>query len=170
MCYDLFITTLTNTGETMSKWFFINFLIFIFMIWKVTTGYMTTYTLLGGLGVLFILYNWSRHALFATIRSNISRKRKIKYANISKKLQRVHKWTGTTALMIILAHATIINYYFDFQLGNVKMITGLLALLTLIGVVIFGWLRHIHTTVVRRYIHWGLAYALIFFVVLHLLS
>lgn len=153
----------------MSKWFFINFFILIFMVWKIASNYITSYTLLGGLALLFILYNWTRHAVFSTIRSNISRSRKIKFAKLSKKLQPVHKWTGTTALIVAVSHALVVFYYTNFQIINLKMTTGIMALLMLAGVVLFGWLRHFRTTVIRRYIHWGLAYALIFLIILHML-
>lgn len=156
-------------GETMSKWFFINFIIFIFALWKVHTGSLMPHRILGGIGMLFILYNWMRHAVFTTIRSNISRKRKIKYATISKKLLPFHKWTGSTALVIILLHVIFVLRYYPLQIHHVKMISGLLALGALIGVVTFGWLRHIRTTVVRRYVHWSFAYAVIILAVIHLL-
>src|SRR5690606_41679687 len=77
------------------------------------------------------------HAMFSTIRSNISRKRKIKFANISKTLLPLHKWTGTSALLFVLLHFVLIFYFFGF-VPNTKMISGLLALFTLIGVVAFG--------------------------------
>src|SRR5690606_40219584 len=52
------------------------------------------------------------HAMFSTIRSNISRKRKIKFANISKTLLPLHKWTGTSALLFVLLHFVLIFYFF----------------------------------------------------------
>lgn len=151
----------------MSIWFFINLVIFTFALWKVV-GHIHIHTIIGLFGLTFILYNWTRHAMFSTIRSNISRKRKIKFANISKTLLPLHKWTGTSALLFVLLHFVLIFYFFGF-VPNTKMISGLLALFTLIGVVAFGWLRYVRTTVVRRYIHWTLAYILIFLVMFHIL-
>jgi len=152
----------------MSKWFYINIVIFIFIVWKVSTGQIVLHTIFGGLGAMFILYNWTRHAVFSTIRSNISRARKIKFATVSKKLLPFHKWTGTTALVMILLHASFVLHYFPFQINNMKMISGLIELLALIGVVLFGWLRHFRTTVARRYIHWTFAYIVIICAVIHL--
>lgn len=152
----------------MSIWFFINVLIFIFVLWKVMDN-IVIHTLVGLIGVILILYNWTRHAVFSTIRSKISRKRKIKFAQLSKKLLPIHKWTGTTALVVIIIHASIVLYYFGISSINIKMFTGMLAILALIGVVTFGWLRHMRTTVARRYIHWSLAYTLIFLVILHVI-
>src|SRR5699024_4878822 len=113
-------------------------------------GHLIPHRILGGLGVLFILYNWTRHAVFSTIRSNISRERKIKFANISKKALPFHKWTGTTALILILFHAITVLQYFPFDLSNRKVLSGTFALIVLISLVTFGWLRHIRTTVHRR--------------------
>lgn len=126
------------------------------------------HTIFGGIGMLFILYNWMRHAVFTTIRSNISRKQKIKFATISKKLLPFHKWTGSAALVIILLHVLFVFRYFPFQINNFKMVSGLFAFIALVGVVTFGWIRHVRTTVVTRYIHWTFAYAVIILAVIHL--
>lgn len=156
-------------GEIMNKWFVINFIIFIFILWKVGTGSLMLHTIVGGLGILFILYNWMRHAVFTAIRSNMSRQRKIKLATISKKLLPLHKWTGSTALVLISLHLLFVSRYFPLQIMNIKVFSGLLAFLALIGVVTFGWMRHLRTTVARRYIHWTFAYAVIILAVVHLL-
>lgn len=152
----------------MSKWFLINFIIFIFAMWKISRGMLMPHTIFGGIGMLFILYNWMRHAVFTTIRSNISRKQKIKFATISKKLLPFHKWTGSAALVIILLHVLFVFRYFPFQINNFKMVSGLFAFIALVGVVTFGWIRHVRTTVVTRYIHWTFAYAVIILAVIHL--
>lgn len=152
----------------MSRWFYINAVLVLFVCWKVGSSSMASFTLLGGIGMLFILYNWTRQAMFATIRSNISREKKVIFAQISKKALPFHKWTGSTALVLILLHVFTVLQYFPFQLQNLKMLSGLFALLSLSGVVLFGWLRHIQTTVIRRYVHWTFAYLVIIFATLHL--
>ncbi|MBO1001608.1 hypothetical protein [Pseudogracilibacillus auburnensis] len=153
----------------MSKWFFINLAVFIFALWKMSTDHLGVHILFGGFGLLFVLYNWTRHAVFSTIRSNISRKRKIKYAKLSKKVLPIHKWTGTTALILILFHIFFVIHYFGFQVTNVKMVSGLLAVITLSLVVITGWMRFIKTTYKRRMIHLTLGFCLFTFVLLHLI-
>lgn len=152
----------------MSKWFFINAMIVILVIWKVSSGQVNTHRVIGGLGMLFILYNWTRHAVFSTIRSKISRERKIKFARLSKKVLPFHKWTGTTALILILFHTGLVLRHFPLLLDNPKIATGIIALFILISLVLFGWLRHIRTTVKRRYIHWTLAYFIIFAALIHI--
>lgn len=152
----------------MSFWFFINFCVLLFAIWKISTGYIGIHIVFGGLGLLFVLYNWTRHAVFSTIRSNISRQRKIKYAQFSKRVLPIHKWTGSTALILIIIHAGLVIHRFGFQLENWKMISGVLAGSTLVAVVLFGWLRWYHTTLRRRYIHLTLAFCLFGLVLMHL--
>lgn|SRR5690625_1202544 len=153
----------------MSKWFFINFAVLLFALWKITTGHIGIHIIFGGLGLMLILYNWTRHAVFSTIRSNISRNRKIKYATISKRLLPLHKYTGTTALFLTLIHAALVVYYFGWQGTNMKMITGLLTVIILTLVVIVGWMRFIRTTYKRRMTHLILGFCLFGSVLLHLI-
>lgn len=152
----------------MSKWFFVNAGLLILALWKLSTGHVSAHILFGALGLFFFLYNWTRHAVFSTIRSNISRTRKIKFAQLSKKVLPFHKYTGTAALLFIIVHATLVLSRFGFQLHNVKMMSGLLAGIVLLGVVIFGWLRWYKTTYMKRMIHWTLGFALFAFVFIHL--
>lgn len=152
----------------VSIWFFVNAFVLLFALWKIFSSYIGIHIIFGGLGLLFVLYNWTRHAVFSTIRSDISRKRKIKYANLSKFVLPFHKWTGSTALLLILIHGTLVLQHFDLQWTNWKVITGMIAGIVLICVVGFGWLRWYRTTVKRRYIHLILGYCLFALVLLHL--
>ncbi len=152
----------------MSKWFFINILVLLFAVWKISTSYFGIHILFGGLGLLFILYNWTRHAVFSTIRSNISRQRKIKYAQFSKRVLPFHKWTGSIALVLISFHGFFVIQAYGIPFTNWKIVSGLFASFILVGVVLFGWLRWYHTTLRRRYIHLTLAFCLFGLVLLHL--
>lgn len=152
----------------MSIWFFINLAVVLFTVWKVSTGYLSLPIVFGVLGLLFVLYNWTRHAVFSTIRSNITRQRKIKYAQFSKKVLPLHKYTGSLALLLIMIHGVLVLRSFGFSLENWKILSGLVAGTTLTAVVFFGWLRWYRTTVKRRYIHLILAFCLFGFVLLHL--
>lgn len=152
----------------MNKWFFINFIIIVYVLWKLFMSSLDLHILLGGIGLLLILYNWTRHAFFSTIRSNIKRSRKIMFANITKKALPIHKWTGSTALLVVIGHFVYTSIHYNFYYNHAKAISGLSALFVLILVVLFGWLRHIRTTPFRRYTHWVLAYILISLVVLHI--
>jgi len=153
----------------MSKWFIINALVFLFALWKITTGYHGIHMVIGGIGLCFILYNWSRHAMFSSIRANIPRKKKIRLATFSKKVLPLHKWTGSIAFLLILVHMRLVFHRFGLHLHNWKMTSGLIALIILMSVVLAGWLRWYKTTVKRRYTHWILGFILFFTIVVHLL-
>lgn len=152
----------------MSVWFVINFFILIFACWKISTGVFSIHILFGALSFLILLYNFTRHAFFSTIRSNIRRATKIKFAKISKKVLPYHKWTGSLAFVLMIIHMSIIVYRFGFHASNFKMMTGLIAATFFTGVVLFGWLRWYRTTVTNRYVHWILAFALVFAALIHI--
>lgn len=152
----------------MSIWFGINFLMLLFALWKLSTGTLSIHILFGAFSFLIILYNFTRHAFFATIRSNIRRSTKIKFANISKKVLPYHKWTGSLAFALVIIHIALVVHRFGFHTSSLKMMTGLIAAITFIGVVLFGWLRWYRTTVFRRYVHWILAFCLVFAALIHM--
>lgn len=152
----------------MSIWFGINFFILLFAIWKISTGSLSIYILFGAFSFLILLYNFTRHAFFATIRSNIPRTTKIKFAKISKKVLPYHKWTGTLAFILMIIHMSMIIHRFGFHSSSLKMMTGLLAAIIFVVLALFGWLRWYRTTVVNRYVHWTLAFCLVFAALIHL--
>lgn len=152
----------------VSKWFYINAIVLFYAGWKIFTGNIGIHIIFGALGLLLFFYNWSRHAFYDTIRSDISRADKIKYAKLSMKFGKNHQWTGTFALIFIIGHGGLVLYQFGLQLTNLKVMSGLLAGITLAGVVFFGWLRKHRVTVIRRYIHLSLAISLFAFILLHL--
>lgn len=153
----------------VNKWFYINLFVFMYAIIFTSIYYHGIHMLIGVLGLTFILYNWTRHAVFSTIRTSKSREKKIKYAHLSKKVLPIHKWTGTSALIIILFHAYLVINRFGLLLNHIKMISGLIAGLILLFMVLSGWLRWYRTTVKRRYIHWVLGFILFSSIVVHLL-
>src|SRR5690625_7817808 len=83
----------------MNKWFYFNLLLILFVLYKVIFGSHLLVSFIGGLGLLFVLFNWTRHAMFSTIRSDIPRIKKIKYAKLSKRVLPIHKWTGMSAFI-----------------------------------------------------------------------
>lgn len=154
----------------LSIWFFINFFVLLFAIWKISSGDLRLTILFGGLGFLFILYNWTRHAVFSTIRSKrVNRPRKIKFAQISKRLLPFHKWTGTLALIFILIHFFLVFHRYGFSFQNSKMLSGTLALIILVFMVSSGWIRFFKTTYFIRMVHLTLGFCLFISVVIHLI-
>lgn len=152
----------------LNRWFYINAAVLLFALWKVFTGYVALHVLLGLIGLLFFLYNWTRHAIFSTIRANIPRARKIKYAKLSKKKLPFHKYTGTLALIVIGTHATAVLHIYPFMLTHWKITSGIGALIALFLLVVFGWIRFFKTTYPVRIIHWTLAFVTFFLICIHL--
>src|SRR5699024_4902424 len=119
-------------------------------------------------GLGFILYNWTRHAVFSTIRTHKNRQTKIKFVELSKKMLPFHKWTGTSSLVLILLHVFFVILFFGLTIFRIRLIIELFELLILIFMVGSGWLRWYRTTVKRRYLHWILGFVLFFSVLLHI--
>src|SRR5699024_12346418 len=83
----------------MNKWFFINVIFLMFTWIKILIFYHGIHTIIGGTALSLILYNWTRHAVFSTIRySYVSSKRKIRLATLSKCILPVHKCTDILTL------------------------------------------------------------------------
>lgn len=153
----------------MSKWFFINLVFLLVALWKIFTGYIGIHIIFGALGLFFFLYNWTRHAVFSTIRSDVSRKQKIKLAKLSKKVLPIHKYTGTAALIFVLIHASFVISLFGFQFQNLKLLTGLLAGIVMILLVTSGWIRWFKTTYTIRIVHLTLGFTLFALALLHII-
>lgn len=132
-------------------------------------NYQQLHILFGIFGLLFYLYNWTRHAIFSTIRAkNVSRERKVKLAQLSKRVVLIHRWTGTSALIFVIIHLSFVIHLFGFQIHHIKFITGLLASLTMFTLVITGWIRLFKPTIAIRYIHLYLGLSLFFLIIIHL--
>ncbi|HEX6595054.1 MAG TPA: hypothetical protein VF095_10830 [Bacillota bacterium] len=141
----------------MNKWFYFNALLLILAMWNLINHHsfpnLPVHIIIGFIGLLFILFNWTRHAVFSTIRSHRDRQTKIKYANLSKKVIPFHRWTGTTAFIVIFIHAGLVVQLYGWQWDHFKMVSGLLAIILLTTMVITGWLRLYWPSVPKRMAH-----------------
>ncbi|WP_284141622.1 hypothetical protein [Virgibacillus sp. LDC-1] len=157
----------------MNKWFYLNLALLITAIWQlVKRSYFHSISLflwLGFIGLLLFLFNWTRHAVFSTIRNAPRRKTKIKFANISKKALPYHKWSGTAALLLILCHAIWIMNKYGILLDYPKMFIGILAGLTLIIQVSTGWLRQYWPSGLKRKVHLYGGMLLFFLIFVHII-
>lgn len=153
----------------MSYWFLLNGLLLIFTVFLFFINKGSVHIYYGIIGLLLYLYNWTRHAMFSTIRSNIPRKRKIKFAKLSKQKLPLHRWTGTTALIFIIVHAISVINIFGFNIYHLKFLTGFLASLVLLALVLTGWLRLFWPTPLKRQFHLKLGLSLFFLIIVHLL-
>ncbi|RYG73677.1 hypothetical protein EU245_05055 [Lentibacillus lipolyticus] len=153
----------------MNKWFFLNLLLLGTGIWQLASrGSISVHILFGALGLLFFLFNWTRHAVFTTIRNTENRQTKIKLATFSKKIVPFHRWIGTTALLLIVIHAVLVIRLFGFNWHYPKIVSGLVAGMVLAAMVISGWMRLIRSTARKRMIHIWLGISLFFAVAVHL--
>jgi len=153
----------------MNKWYLLNSLALGYALGSFFTGAISLPSFFGLLGLLLVIFNWTRHAVFKTIRESSDRQQKIKFANLSKRILPFHKWTGTAALVFIMIHGALMLNKYGLFLANKKITSGLLAAIILICLVISGWLRWYRTTPAKRYVHWGLGFLIFFFVLIHLL-
>ena len=159
----------------MSIWFLLNGALLIWALWNVieSLAVHTTYYhfLFGFTGFIFFIFNWTRNAVFATIRNTKARQKKIRLAQFSKKIMPYHRWTGTLSIIFIVLHATAVLYLYNFDLTNMKILTGLLAALTMLALVLSGWysllIRH---DLMTRNLHRRLGLSLFILVALHLAS
>ena len=107
--------------------------------------------------------------MFSTIRSNIPRQTKIKYAKLSKRVLPIHKWTGMTAFIIIIYHGYLAINLYGFNLGITKIFSGMFGIIVLTGIVIFGWLRWFKASYIKRIIHLWLGLLLFFVIIVHVI-
>ncbi len=157
----------------MNKWFYFNTFVLILAIWNLVNHHsfpkLSIHMIVGFLGLMFILFNWTRHAVFSTIRSHPDRKTKIRYANLSKKVIPFHRWTGTTALLVTLVHAGLVVDLYGWHWSHLKVMSGLLTIMILTAIVITGWMRLYRPTVTKRMTHLYLGICMFFSIIAHLL-
>lgn len=157
----------------MDKWFYFIFFIFLLAIRKLVTSPLfpniQVHIIFGFIGLLLLLFNWTRHAFYSTLRSSMPRQKKIKYANLSKQVRPFHRWAGTIALFIVIIHMILVFNTFNFHLKNYKMWSGLITLAIVLGIVISGWLRLFWPSGPKRYTHLFLGISMFWFIILHLI-
>ncbi|WP_339215777.1 hypothetical protein [Ornithinibacillus sp. FSL M8-0202] len=157
----------------MSKWFLVNSIFLMVVVWKVLGHYsypnIGIHIWFGIIGAILILYNWTRHAVFQTIRNVQSRRTKIWLANISKRVVTIHRWTGNIAFGLLSIHAFLVISRYGFSLQHTKMVVGLIALAILAIQVLTGWLRLFKPTIQLRFFHLYTGMALFFLIWIHIL-
>ncbi|APC46916.1 hypothetical protein J5S49_04230 [Virgibacillus halodenitrificans] len=154
----------------MSKWFYINFSGVLVVIWSVfNQAPISVYVWFGYVGALLIIFNWTRHAVFSTIRDSTIRKRKVRLATLSKKILPYHKWVGSLALIFVLVHGTLVIERYGFHWDYPKMLVGLLTASILTLQVATGWMRLYRPTIKKRKVHIYSGMTLFFLLVLHLI-
>ncbi|MDY0407986.1 hypothetical protein ACFFIS_08710 [Virgibacillus soli] len=157
----------------MSIWFLFNLLLLLLSIWKLLIRHPFSISywplLLGFISLLFFLFNWTRHAVFSTIRNTPVRQKKIKWANLSKKVMPIHRWTGTIALFFVIIHGVSIISRYGIPIQWSKFTVGLCAGILMISMVITGWLRLYWPTRTKRMLHLYIGMTLFIIIFLHIL-
>lgn len=157
----------------MNKWFYLNFLLLLLAGWKFFSNpqfpIIRVSVLFGFLGFILLLFNWTRHAFYSTIRLAKDRQKKIAYANVSKKARPFHRWTGTIALLIVSVHMVLVMNRMNFNFNGIKAWSGLLTLLVVLSLVVSGWLRLFWPSGPKRLIHLYLGISLFFLLIIHLM-
>ncbi|MFC3419354.1 hypothetical protein ACFOLA_07715 [Salinicoccus hispanicus] len=156
----------------MSIWFLLNGMLFIWAVWNVAFGLSNhssyIHILLGFAGFLLFIFNWTRNAVFSTIRNAESRQTRIRLAKMSKRIRPYHRWVGTSALIIIILHGSVITHLYGFNLTNMKILTGFLASINLFILVLSGWYRLLIDPRSRiRKLHIRLGISMFILVVIH---
>jgi hypothetical protein len=164
---------LRKRSKFMSKWFLFNCILLIVLIWNImghfSFPYLQIHIWFGLIGSLLFIYNWTRNAVFETIRNVPNRKTKVRLARFSKRVVTIHRWTGNIALMAILIHGSLVIYQYGFSIHNYKMVVGALALVVLAFQIITGWLRLYKPTIKLRFIHLYTGMTLFFLIFLHII-
>ncbi len=153
----------------MNSWLYVNILLFLYVIVTIGSQYTDTppHIIFGVSGLFFILFNWTRHAFFSTIRKTTDRKKKIRLATISKRVYPFHRWSGSLALLLIVLHAMFILERYGIIWDSFKMISGMVAIIFLFLMVLTGWLRLYFPSVKKRKAHILFGFLLVFSVIFH---
>ena len=153
----------------MSAWLYINILVILIVLLTVDYSFtaLPLHIIFGLTGLILVLFNWTRHAVFSTIRNTSDRNKKIRLAAISKRIVPFHRWIGSTAFILILTHAVLIINKYGFLVTSWKMISGILAGVFLTGMVATGWLRYYLPSGNRRKAHIIFGFLLFFLVAIH---
>jgi len=157
----------------MNNWFYINLATFllavIFFLWNLPkTGTILLASILGLLGLLFILFNWNMHAIFSKIRQLKKRSDRIKIAKYARKIMPYHMMIGICGLILIIGHLFFVFYSYGIFI-NLKILSGILAFIGLIIVSISGYLRRVKASRLRRLFHLYSSFVLFILIVFHLI-
>ncbi|GAA3721004.1 hypothetical protein GCM10022378_08880 [Salinicoccus jeotgali] len=156
----------------MSIWFLLNFILVIWAVWNVASGFSANtpylHILLGFTGFLLFIFNWTRNAVFSTIRNIGDRRKKIRLAQFSKRIRPYHRYVGTGALIIILLHGFLVIDLYTFDPSNMKILTGTIAAFNLLCLVLSGWYRLLVDPRLKiRKLHIGLGISMFVLVIIH---
>jgi hypothetical protein len=120
---------------------------------------------LAQMAMILFLVNINMYFIFLVIRKSSVRQVKIRLAKFSRVMMKWHISIAVTATTIIIGHAVINLYEITpvVGFGNLKLISGYLAISILFLTLSAGYLRHKKSSGFRRKFH--LTTAMVFFLV-----
>jgi hypothetical protein len=156
-------------------WLIINFLLIIGMVvWSFlheTDGIAVQIaTVFSQTAVILFLLNINMYFIFLIIRKAKSRKIKLTLAKISRKVMKLHVPIAITASSLIVLHIFLILLNVPLDLSNLKMLTGLIAVCSLVFTLFAGLLRRWKASGFRRKSHIVTAFLFFLFALLHVFS
>jgi hypothetical protein len=124
--------------------------------------------LLAHMAMILFLVNINMYFIFLVIRKSSVRKVKIRLAKFSRVMMKWHISIAITATTIIVGHAAINIYEIApvIGYGNLKLVSGYLALSVLSVTLAAGYLRHKKSSGFRRKFHLltAMAFFIVFFI------
>ena len=157
-------------------WIFVNIaaiilsIVYIWFLRPHDSSILITAQLLAQIGVILFLININMYFIFLVIRKTSLRKVKISLAKFSRYLMKWHIKIALYGTTVILGHA-LINL---FELGPVigfnhlKLLSGYLAILSLLFTLFAGYLRHKKASGFRRKFHLITAFVFLGVFLLHM--
>jgi hypothetical protein len=124
--------------------------------------------LLAHMAMILFLVNINMYFIFLVIRKSSVRKVKIRLAKFSRVMMKWHISIAITATTIMVGHAAINIYEIApvIGYGNLKLVSGYLALSVLSVTLAAGYLRHKKSSGFRRKFHLltAMAFFIVFFI------
>ena len=126
--------------------------------------------LLAQMAMILFLVNINMYFIFLVIRKSSVRQIKIRLAKFSRVMMKWHISIAVTATTIIMGHAAINLYEVApvIGFGNLKLVSGYLALFILTLTLSAGYLRHKKSSGFRRKFHLMTAMAFLLIFLIHM--
>lgn len=145
-------------------------IVYIWLIRPHDSSILITAQLLAQMGVILFLVNINMYFIFLVIRKTSLRKVKITLAKFSRYLMKWHIRIALYGTTVIFGHAFINLYVLGPVIGfnHLKLLSGYLAILSLLFTLFAGYLRHKKASGFRRKFHLITAMAFLGVFLLHM--
>lgn len=110
--------------------------------------------------------NINMYFLFLIVRKNKKKDMKITLAKFARKIMKIHIPIAVMATTLIIVHGYIMLNKHTFLMTNYKMISGILASMVLLILLMSGIMRKLKSSGFRRRFHLSMVF--IFFAIIHI--